>query len=596
MASSTTSRKRSRNGRRLLLILGGLLLLGLLIIAAMRAFAPREATPGTLPDGWLQVEASSGNIAANVGATGNIEPLAEANVRFEVSGTVAELLVRPGDQVTTGQPLARIDTGALELRVEQARADLRQAEADLEGLLAGASEAELAEAAARVEQARRQYSQAAASVTPANIAAARADLESAQARLARLQAGPATDDLASAEERVQSARTNLDNARVNLSAAKERARNDVETRANALRNAQDEYSRIYWDNREFERARNEDLPREQINQEVAALRNVTDAETALHDAQTAYDQARQDEINSLQAREAELTSAQAALDQVLRGAETEDVATAQAAVQRAQDTLDQLTGAQRRNELATQQSSITIAQAGLDRLLADPTTSTITAREAAVVRAEVAVRSAQRDVELGTLRAPFAATVARVNMRVGEGADASATVALVDLSSYHVDLPIDELDIAQVHLGQRAAIEVDALPGLLIGGSVTNIAPQATRSDSGTTTYEVTVTLDEDSPGVRAGMTAVVAIIIEEKEDVVLVPRRAVRAEGGQSYVLVPSDTVEANATTPGERRLVELGLSSSEFVEITSGLDVGEAVLVQDVVSTFNPSGGPPR
>lgn len=590
---ATSSRKRSRNGRRWALIIGGVVLLGILIVVAMQTLTPREAAPGTLPDGWLRVEATSGSIAASVGATGNIEPLAEANLRFEVSGTVAELLVRPGDEVTAGQPLARIDTSALELRVEQAQADLLQAQADLEGLLAGASEAELAEAQARVEQARRQYSQAAASVTPANIAAARAELESARSRLARLQAGPATADLASAEERVQSARANLENARVNLSAAKERARNDVETRANALRNAQDEFSRIYWDNRELERVRDE-LPQERLDQEVAAQRAVTDAETALSNAQIAYEQARQDELNSLQAREAELVSAQAALDRVVRGTEPEDIANARAAVERAQATLDQLTGNQRRSELATQQSSIEIAQAGLDRLLADPTTSTITAREAAVVRAEVALRSAQRDVELGTLRAPFAATVARVNMRVGENTDASAAIVLVDLSSYHVDLPIDELDIAQVHLGQRAEVEVDALPSAIISGTVTNIAPQATRSDAGTTTYEVTVTLDEDSAGVRAGMTAVVAIITQEKEGVVLVPRRAVRADGGQSYVLVPSATAQPTTTTPGERRPVELGLSSSEFVEIISGLSTGEAVLVQDVVTTFNPAGPP--
>ncbi|PDW00818.1 efflux RND transporter periplasmic adaptor subunit [Candidatus Viridilinea mediisalina] len=590
---ATTSRKRPRAGRRWMMIIAGVVLLGILVMVALQALTPREATPGALPDGWLQVEAISGSISASVGATGNIEPLAEANLRFEVSGTIAELLVRPGDEVTAGQPLARIDISALELRIEQAEADLRQAQADLEGLLAGASQAEVAEAQARVEQARRQYSQAAASVTPANIAAARAELESAQARLARLQAGPATADLASAEERVQSARVNLENARVNLSAAKERARNDVETRANALRNAQDEFSRIYWDNRELERVRDE-LPQERLDQEVAAQRNVTDAETALSNAQLAYEQARQDEINSLQAREAELASAQAALDRVVRGSEPEDVANARAAVERAQATLDQLTGNQRRSELATQQSSIEIAQAGLERILADPATSTITAREAAVARAEVALRSAQRDLELGTLRAPFAATIARVNMRVGEPADASASIALVDLSSYHVDLPIDELDIAQVHLGQRAEIEIDALPSAIISGTVTNIAPQATRSDAGTTTYEVTVTLDEDSPGVRAGMTAVVAIITEEKEDVVLVPRRAVRADGGQSYVLVPRATPQANATTPGERRPVQLGLSSSEFVEIISGLTAGEAVLMQDVVTTFNPAGPP--
>lgn len=596
MASVATPRKQARSGRRAGLIIGGIILLVVLIAAAALALTPRGPAPGTLPEGWLAVPATSGSIAATIGATGNIEPRAEASLGFETSGTVAEILVRPGETVDAGAPLARIDTGGLELRVEQAQADLRQAQADLEGLLAGSSEQELVEARARVEQARRQFSQAAGSVSSADVAAARADLESARARVVRLEAGPASDELASADERLQGARTNLDNARVNLSAAKERARSDLETRANALRNTQDEYSRIYWENREFEKLPG-DLPRERVDQEIAAQRAVADAETALGDAQTAYDQARQDEINSLQAREAELASAQAARERVLRGAEPEDLASARAAVQRAQATLEQLTGTQRQSELAAQESSIEIAQANLDRLLADPTVSTITAREAAVARAEVALRSAQRDLDLGTMRAPFAATVAQVTMRVGEPAAATSSIVVVDLGSYHVDLPVDELDIAEVQLDQRAEIEVDALPGVIFGGQVSGISPQATRSETGTTTYEVTVTLDADSAGVRPGMTAVVAIISEEKQDVVLVPRRAVRAEGGQSFVLVPSadTTTTAPGATPGERRPVELGLSNSEFVEIVSGLSAGEEVLIQDVVSTFNPS-GPPR
>ncbi|HMQ33771.1 MAG TPA: efflux RND transporter periplasmic adaptor subunit, partial [Chloroflexaceae bacterium] len=414
------------------------------------------------------------------------------------------------------------------------------------------------------------------------------------------QSGPAGDELASATERVQSPKTNPDNARCSLSPARAGARLDLETSANALRNAQDEFSRIYWQNRELERLPG-DLPRERIDQEAQAQRAVADGEAALRTAQTAYDQARQEEINSLAAREAELRSAVAARDRLLGGAEADELADARAAVQRAQASLDQLTGAQRQSELAAQESNIEIAQAGLDRLLADPTTSALAAREAAVQRAEVSVRSAERNLALGTLTAPFPATVARVGMQAGEPADASAIIAVADLTSYHIDLPVDELDIAEVQQGQRVTVDLDALPGRSYGGSVSNIAPLATRSETGTTTYEVTVTLDEDSEGVRPGMTAVVEIITEEKQGVVLVPRRAVRAEGGQSVVyvpnpnLVPQPTIPGQtAPPPGDRREVEIGLTNAEFVEVVSGLSAGDTVLVQDVVSTFNPAGPP--
>ncbi|GAB4423392.1 MAG: efflux RND transporter periplasmic adaptor subunit [Chloroflexi bacterium OHK40] len=599
MAAVATNRKRTRNGRRTAWIVGGVGLLLALIIGAIFTLRPPAAAPGTLPEGWTTARATSGAIAATVSATGNVEPAASAELRFETSGTVREILVRAGDTVEAGQPLARIDATGLQLQVEQARADLRQAQAELESLIAGATEQEIAEARARVEQARSQYAQAQSSVSEADIAAARAELESARARLARLEAGPARDELVSSDERVRTAQANLDQARTSLAAEKERARLDVERSANTLRNAQDEYSRIYWDNRELEKLPG-DLPQERKDQEAAAERAVRDAEAALESARLAYEQARQNEINTLASREAELASAVAARDELLAGTRSEDLASARAEVQRAQAQLDELTGASRANDLAAQAASIEIAQAGLEQLLADPTASALAAREAAVARAEVALKIAERNLAMATLSAPFAATVARVEMQVGEPAD-GATIAMVDLSSFHIDLPVDELDIAQVEPGQRVTIVLDALPGVEVGGTVTGIAPEATRSEQGTTTYEVTVTLDAGSAGVRPGMTAVADIVTEEKADAVLVPRRAVRAEGGRSYVYVPNPNLRPQpaipgqeAPPPGDRREVTVGLSNSEFVEILSGLSVGDEVLVQDVVSTFNPTGPP--
>lgn len=600
MASTATPRKRNRSGRRLWWIVGGVVLLLAALAAAFTIFAPRQQAAGTLPDGWTTAEATSGSIAATVSATGNVEAASEAELRFEATGTISEILVKPGDEVDLNQPLARVDATGLQLQVEQAEADLRQARADLETLQGGATEQEIAEARARVQQAQSQFDQAQSSVSQADIAAARADLDSARARLARLQAGPANDELASANQQVRSAQSALDEARVSLSAEKERARLDVEAKANALRNAQDEYSRLYWDNQELDKLPG-DLPQERIDQLAAAERAVNDAEDALETARVAYEQARQNEVTGIASREADLDSAIAARDKTTAGSLNEDLASARAEVQRAEAKLAQLTGANRESDLAAQRANVEIAQAALDKLLADPSASNLVSREAAVARAEVALRSAQRDLEMATLKAPFAATIARVDMQVGEPADATSIVAVVDLSSFHVNVPVDELDIASVESGQRAQISLDALPGAEIGGTITNIAPQATRSEQGTTTYEVTVTLNQNSEGVRPGMTAVVEIVTQEKPDAVLVPRRAVRSEGGRSYVYVPNPNLAPQpvapgqeATPPGDRREVQLGLSNAEFVEVLSGLSAGEAVLVQDVVSTFNPNGPP--
>lgn len=601
MSTVAAPRRRTWFGRRSLIILGTLIGVVLIIAAfLLRNNAPVE--PGALPPGWEKATAELGTIAATVDATGDVEPVTQANLSFAVSGTITEVLVQPGDRVEAGDPLARIDATDLQLGLQRAQADLEEAQADYQDLLDGATPEEIAEARVQVERAQSQYQQTVSSVSEADIAAAQADLEEAQARLARLESGPERTNVVEAEETVRRAESQLAESRAQLASAKEQARLEMETAANDLRNKQDEYSRIYWDNRELEAAlRNEELPQENKNEEEAALRAVRDAETTLEQKRIAYEEAQTAEVTTLQQREADLREAQAKLEDLLQGADAEELANARAEVRRAEAQLAELTGAYRSSSLAADQASVREAQINLEQLLADPGVSEIARAEAAMARAEVAVAEAERDLERATLNAPFAGTVTRVNLNVGERTDAPATgdseasggadIVIADLGALRVKVPVDELDVAQVAQGQEVSITLDALPDTDVTGTVTNVAPQADKSDQGTTTYEVTVAIDAGDVPVRPGMTAVVEIVTQRTEEVVLVPRRAVRSEGGQSYVLIPTG---GEPTEPGmpasERREVELGLSDREFIEITRGLEAGEEVLVQDVVETFNP------
>ncbi len=598
---TTTKSPRRRIGCALLI---GASLLLIVALAVGGAIWQRHIAADTtdLPPGWQLVTATQGTLEATVDATGDVEPVTQAQLNFEVHGTVTEVLVKAGDHVTPDQPLARIDTTDLQLSLEKAQADLLQQRADYQALLEGATPQEIAEAQARIARAQSQYQQTASSVTEADIAAARADLERAQARLERLASGPETKDRVEAETAVQRAEATLAEARSQLAAAKERARLDMETAANEVRNRQDEYSQIYWDNREQEQALrrlNRELPQADKDKEAAALRAIQDAETVLEQRRIAYEEARTAEITTLQQNEASLRDAQAKLDDVLSGSRPEDLADARADVQRAQAKLAELTGARRSSTLAAEQASVTEAQMQLEKLLADPQASEFARAEAAIARAEIAVKEAQRDLERATLTAPFAATVTRVNLRVGERSDtpsgsSNPAITIADVRQLQVKVPIDELDIAQVDIEQQVRVILDALPESNVTGTVTDIAPTADKSDQGTTTYAVTVALDAGDAPVRAGMTAVVEIVTLRKEDVVIVPRRAVQSEAGQSFVLLPSDGPPSQPGLPAsERRAVQLGLSDREFVEIVSGLEPGDEVLVQDVVTTFNPFGG---
>ena len=582
MATIATPRKRARIGRRWWIIGGvvvALVVVGALLLSRMAGSATTAALAG-----WTTAPATVGSIGATVSATGSVEAQAQAELRFADDGTVTAILVKPGDKVQPGQPLATLDATDLQLKLEQAQADLQQAQADYDKLRGKATTQEIAEAQARVAQARAQAQQARGAVSGADIAAAQARLQKAQDRLARLQGGAT----ATGDADVAAAQAALAQARTDLASAKERARLDLEAAANALRNKQDAYSTLVWDNKKLadQYARfGQELPQENKDREAAALRDVQDADAAMAKAQIAYDDAKKNELVTLDQREADVRKAQAG-----SGA---DLTQAQADVESAKAELAKLTGANQAGNVAAAQAGVAIAQAQLDKLNADPSATDLARAQAGVARAEAASKAAQRALDQATLTAPFAATVARIDLRIGERAGQNGVIAIADLSSFHITVPVDELDVAQVQLNQPVTIVLDALPGKEIAGVVSNIDPLATKSDKGTNTYKVTVAIKAADAAIRPGMTAVAQIVTQSKDNAVLVPRRAVQSENGQSYVLIPTSGQPDPATqTPAsQRRPVKIGLGNNESIEIVDGLKAGEQVLVKDVVSTFNPN-----
>ena len=95
---------------------------------AFARLVPRPAAAARPP----AVEVVRGSIASTVTATGSVATPAQSKLGFKSSGRLAELLIKVGDQVAAGQPLARIDDGDLQVALVQAQANLSSAVAKLE--------------------------------------------------------------------------------------------------------------------------------------------------------------------------------------------------------------------------------------------------------------------------------------------------------------------------------------------------------------------------------------------------------------------------------------------------------------------------------
>lgn len=475
-----------------------------LVVALAACAAP---APAPTPDPAAEVE-----LAPRVVADGRVLPARSAELRFLAPGTVAELLVAAGDLVTPGAPLARLDSQELEAAVEQARAVLDEAEAQLDLLREPADPEAVAAAQAALAQAQAQARQATGSVTPADLQAARAELDEARALLARLQAGPRAADLAEAQAGLAQAEATLQSRRDALSAAKSDAELRVTQAANALRDAQAAYSQLRWQNLELERQPG-DLPRERVDAEAAALRAVENAEAALAQARIELENARQAERSGIAEAEAAMGQARARLDGLQAGADADALAAARARVSAAEAALVRLSGDARGGELDAAQAAVAQAQANLDQLLAPTRSPELAAAEARARAAKAALRQAEIALDHATLRAPFAGTVVELNLEPGEQPPADApAVLLADLNSWRIETSdLTELDVVNVRPGDAATLTFDALPDLALEGVVTEVDTHG-ESFQGDVLYAVTVEPRSWDERLRWNMTATVTV------------------------------------------------------------------------------------
>jgi RND family efflux transporter MFP subunit len=231
-------------------------------------------------------------------------------------------------------------------------------------------------------------------------------------------------------------------------------------------------------------------------------------------------------------------------------------------------------------------AQVSSAQANLDSLKNTPAPEDVQVAELAVKQAQISLDQAKANLLNSQLIAPFDGTVADLNIQVGQQSSASAQpVILVDLSRLEAQVSIGETDLPRIKVGEAVQVTFDALPSQTYSATVTEVA-YVGQTTSGVVNYPVTVALDKPGSQIRSGMTANVTIVVEQRDNVLLVPNRAVKTTGKQKIVTVLKD----GKPTPVN---VTLGMSGDTQSEVTSGLNEGDVVEFQQTTTTTSGGGG---
>jgi len=227
-------------------------------------------------------------------------------------------------------------------------------------------------------------------------------------------------------------------------------------------------------------------------------------------------------------------------------------------------------------------------------------------------KAQVALDEANNDLAKALIVAPFDGVITEVSVSHGKKVS-SGTVAvqIADPDKFEAEIKVSETDIFQIKLGGEAWVQVDALPGVSLPAKITRISPTAT-IEAGVVNYTVTVKIEsleavqqewqevkqeeamevmviqwlegqggqQEMPTMpeafqlRDGLTVSVSLLIEGKNDVLLVPNESITYQGGKTYVQVLTDGVIKPC-------LITTGISNCQYTEVTNGLNTGKQVIV---------------
>lgn len=256
--------------------------------------------------------------------------------------------------------------------------------------------------------------------------------------------------------------------------------------------------------------------------------------------------------------------------------------------------LVQLEGAELANAVRNAQAAVTKAQVNLDLATADynryaklcaagavsqqqldTAAAKVASARADLTAATAGESDAEQQYGYGVITAPVDGVVANVTATIGQVVSPGAALMTVeDVGQVYAVVNVEQKDIGRIQPGQPATVTVDAYPGRTFSGAVDTINPAA---GDGSRMFRTKVKIDNADGALRPGMFAKIQLATGAAAQVLTVPQTALVQNQGLYYVYVVQDNKAV-------RRQVEIGDVGNDAIQIKSGLQAGENVIVSNV------------
>ena len=500
----------------------------LLVIGVYQGFLKTEEPT------FILAEVVLGNISQEVAETGQVKKGEEINLSFKNSGRIEKIYVEVGDQVDSGENLAKLETAELAIQLQEAKAALDVTQAKLNKLSAGATQEEIKIAQTAVENSQVSLDTSRQGLKDANEDALNvlddsylkiynalnvADLIQRTYFISNDQEGiRVRENKDKIESAAAQAKSYLDTAKFDPEDE------NIDTAISEMQQALDKTYNALGIIRE--------ICEEPTYRSLVSSTNKTSLDTQRGYINTA--------ITNLTNSQQSITSAKFAIE------------SAEGVLQAAEDDL-----------------ALTIAPARQED---------VDLYQAQVNQAQAQVQILENQIRDATLKSPTNGQITKINKKVGEMAQSAlqdAVITLLPATPFEIEVDIYEEDVVKVNIGNLVDISLVPFPGEVFQGRVISIDP-AEKLIEGVVYYKVIIAFEKMPEGVKPGMTADVIIKTALKENVLIIPEDAIQKKDGKQIVEVFKDGIS-------EDREIETGLfGSDDMVQVISGLKEGEKLILR--------------
>lgn len=535
----------------------------LLIVILITAFIVIGAINKNKPV-YTTEDVLSKNLKQTVEVTGTVESADDINLNFAASGRLAAMLVKIGDQVKANQILARLSAGDVASQVADAQAAVDVAKSNLAQLMAGASDQDINVTAKELENAKTNYQTALDSL---------ATLQNTSVEDLNNYNTIGLNTLSDKLFTISYALDIVEDAIMDDDADTYLFVTDVQL----LTNTKDLYRQVIKQNSDLapyiEKAKATKNPADilvaldvlkqtlEINSDLLSATYDIMLVTVTTDVYTPA------VINSLKAS---LNTQNSSLNAAITATQTasNNIRNKDIYYQ------GQLTAAN--NSVTAALNSLNLAQARLELKKAPARSFELDVARANIRRAEASLARFYSLMSDTMIKAPVDGIITKINVDVGEQASMSqAAISMIGLSNTQIKVDVPESDITKLKVGDTVDITLDAFGNdQIFNGTVIFIDPASTVI-SEVIYYKVTVGFNVKDEKIKSGMTANLTILTNSKDNVLVVPSRAVSARGDERFV----EVLENNKAV---EKIVTIGLKGDDGLwEISSGLNAGEKVIL---------------